>query len=83
MDYSFATEDATCKQFPIFPTTASRIKNLGLTGAATNWVTCSPCYYGNSGYVNGFKHSGEYDAELISYSKKTGILPCFIMKADS
>lgn len=84
MNYSFATEDATCKQFPIFPTTASRIKNLGLTGAATNWITCSPCHYANSGgYVNGFKHSGVYNEELIIYSAKTGILPCFIMKADS
>lgn len=74
---SASTEGATCSQFPIYATSANRIKTIGVSGAITYWWESSPnikgaypttyfCLVATDGSAgsNGASHAG-------------GVVPCF------
>lgn len=74
---SVSTEGATCSQFPIYATSANRIKTMGVSGAISIWWESSPsinsgsptadfCIVATGGSAGGSGASNVY-----------GVVPCF------
>ena len=75
--YSAATEGATCSQFPIYATSANRIKTMGASGGVSYWWEGSPSIYSGSPTarfcnvaLDGSAYG--YDASIVY-----GVVPCF------
>ena len=74
---SASTEGATCSQFPIYATSANRIKTMGVSGAISNWWESSPSIFNSSPtarfcFVRTDGSAGDYGASLA-----LGVVPCF------
>jgi len=74
---SASTEGATCSQFPIYATSANRIKTIGVSGAISTWWESSPST--NSGSpTTCFCHVfTDGSANLRSAGGAYGVVPCF------
>lgn len=68
------------EQFAYFATPANKVKTLGDTGATVYWWTCSPCVAALEAYCTiSSTGAGYYN----SVSGAHGVLPCFLIAADT
>ena len=71
---STGTEGATCSQFPIYATSANRIKTMGVSGAINSWWERSPYVRASTHFCAvGSGGSAGYGAASGAY----GVAPCF------
>ena len=74
---SASTEGATCSQFPIYATSANRIKTMGVSGAISGWWESSPSIVGSSSTANFCYVNTDGSATYLGASTAAGVVPCF------
>ena len=74
---SASTEGATCSQFPIYATSANRIKTMGVSGAKNTWWESSPSIYSGSPTAGFCPVAADGSAYSRSASDAYGVVPCF------
>ena len=74
---SASTEGATCSQFPIYATSANRIKTMGVSGAISYWWESSPSIYSASPTTRFCFVFTDGSAYLGGASGARGVVPCF------
>lgn len=74
---STSTEGATCSQFPIYATSANRIKTMGVSGAISYWWESSPSIFSGSPTTHFCFVSTDGSASIDSASLAHGVVPCF------
>lgn len=77
VSYSTSTEGATCSQFPIYATSANRIKTIGVSGAISGWWESSPSIYSGSPTTNFCRVATDGSAYAHDASDAYGVVPCF------
>jgi len=77
VSYSASTEGATCSQFPIYATSANRIKTMGVSGAIGIWWESSPSIYSGSPTTYFCCVAADGSAGNNNVSVAYGVVPCF------
>ena len=75
--YSTSTEGATCSQFPIYATSANRIKTMGVSGAITYWWESSPSINSSAPTAGFCSVRADGLANAGSAGGAHGVVPCF------
>ena len=75
--YSTSTEGATCSQFPIYATSANRIKTIGVSGVIAYWWESSPSINSNSPTTGFCFVLTDGSASGNHANSPSGVVPCF------
>ena len=75
--YSTSTEGATCSQFPIYATSANRIKTMGVSGAVSVWWESSPSIISSAPTAYFCRVFTDGSAFAGNASNALGVVPCF------
>ena len=75
--YSTSTEGATCSQFPIYATSANKIKTMGVSGAIAYWWESSPSIYSSAPTADFCCVIKDGSADYGGAGDAVGVVPCF------